>query len=99
MAITFTAARDVPADADVLAVPVFDDLSMPDGAKVEVDAAFLQGRGFDGKLGKTQSLLADDGSTIVVIGMGPRRAVDLDGLRRAGAAVVRTASKAKSAAT
>ncbi len=99
MPITFTTARDVPESADVLAVPVFAGGHQPPGATVELDAPFLAARGFEGRAGQVQPLLADDGTTILAVGLGPEGDVDLDGLRRAGAAVVQASSKAASVAT
>jgi leucyl aminopeptidase len=98
MPITFTTAREVPADAAVLAVPVFAGGALPTGAPAELDSAFLEGRDFEGKVGQTVPLLADDGSTILAVGVGEADQVDLDTLRRAGAAAVKSAWKASSVA-
>jgi leucyl aminopeptidase len=99
--ITFTTSRDVPADTEVFAVPVFSDGRQPSGASggVELDARYLSSTGFEGKPGQTQSVLADDGSIIVVVGLGDEANVDLDGLRRAAGCVVRAATRAKRVAT
>ena len=98
MSITFTTAREVPADAAVLAVPVFADGDLPAGAPAELDVSFLEGRGFEGTVGQTLALLADDGSTILAVGVGDADKVDLETLRRAGAAAVKGAWKASSVA-
>ncbi len=52
----FTAASELPADATVLGVPVFADLTTPDGGGARVDAAFLAAAGFEGKVGQTERL-------------------------------------------
>jgi leucyl aminopeptidase len=97
-AIAFSTAREVPADAGVLAVPVFVGRRIPAGVDVELDLPFLEGRDFEGRLGQTQPLLADDGSTILAVGMGEPGDVDADTFRRAGAAVAKGAWKATSVA-
>ena len=88
MPIAVTAAREVPANAAVLAVPVFAGGETPTAA-VELDANFLAARDFEGKPGQTQALLADDGTTILAVGVGERDAVDADALRRAAASAVK----------
>jgi leucyl aminopeptidase len=99
MTVSFRAATAVPADAPVLGVPVFDDLSLPAGAGAEVDTAFLRRGGFEGRPGQAVSLPADDGTTVVAVGVGSRQAVDGDVLRQAGAALARQASTAPLLAT
>jgi len=96
MPITFSAVREVPADAAVLAVPVFSGRALPAGTEVELDLAFLESRDFEGRVGQTQPLLADDGTTILAVGLGDAASVDLDTLRRAGAAAVKGGWKATS---
>jgi leucyl aminopeptidase len=94
MPITFSTARDVPADAAVLAVPVFSGRRVPGGVPVELDLAFLESRDFEGKPGQTQPLLADDGTTILAVGVGDEADVDAEVLRRAAAAAAKAAWKA-----
>ncbi|HWW43667.1 MAG TPA: leucyl aminopeptidase [Acidimicrobiia bacterium] len=84
----------VPADVDVLAVPVWDGRRVPPHAAADLDLRYLEGRGFDGRLGETQSLLADDGGAVVAVGLGDPDALTSDGLRRAAAAAVRAAGRA-----
>ncbi len=98
MPIQFTTAREVPADADVLVVPVLAGPVVPVGGPAELDLPFLASRDFEGKLGQTQPLLADDGSTILAVGLGAADAIDLDTLRRAGAAAVKASWKARAVA-
>jgi leucyl aminopeptidase len=87
MAITFSVARDVPADVPVLGVPVFAGEHTGPGATF--DEGFLAERGFEAKLGETLAVPADDGTTIVAVGLGEREKLDPDGLRRAAAALVK----------
>src|SRR3954466_12510117 len=94
MPIPSTPSRDVPSDAAVLAVPVYAGRVVPSGIPVELDLAFLESRDFEGKVGQTQPLLADDGSTILAIGFGEPGKIDLDVYRRAGAAIVKGSWKA-----
>jgi leucyl aminopeptidase len=98
VSIIFTTSRDVPADAAVLAVPVYAGRVVPSGVAVELDLDFLESRDFEGKVGQTQPLLADDGSTILAVGFGEPEKVDLDVFRRAGAAIVKGSWKAASVA-
>ncbi len=95
----FTSTDAVPGDVPVLGVPVFADLSTPEGAGAEIDADYLRQRRFEGKAGQTQALLADDGSTVIAVGVGHRGAVDADALRRAGAALARNSGSASRLAT
>ena len=97
----FITSRDVPPDTDVLAVPVFQGdgtLDSPD-TLVELDHDFLLGQGFEGRMGQTEALLADDGSTVLVVGLGKRDDVDAEALRRAAANMVRAAWRANRIAT
>jgi leucyl aminopeptidase len=96
---TFEVAADVPADAEVLGVPVFDDGTVPDGAGAQLDGGFLRRCGFEGRPGQAQSLPADDGTVVVALGVGPRSEVDADVVRRAGAALARHLPPATVAAT
>ncbi len=88
-----------PDGAAVLGVPVFADLSVPPGAGASLDRGFLAQRRFEGQPGQAQAMLADDGSTVVALGVGPRDRVDADALRRAGAALARQAGNASEVAT
>ena len=95
----FDAAPAVPAGVPVLGVPVYSDLSTPDGAGAEIDARFLTQRRFEGRPGQAQAVLADDGTTVLALGVGPRGAVPLDDLRKAAATLARQAGDADRVAT
>ena len=95
----FSAASQVPANVAVLGVPVYSDLSTPPGAGAEVNAAYLAQRRFEGRPGQAQAMLADDGTTVVALGVGEAGSVDADALRRAGAALARNAGSASKVAT
>ena len=99
MTIAFSAARQVPADAEVLGVPVYAGRDVPDGAGAELDLDYLARRKFDGKRGQAQALLADDGTTLVALGLGDRASLSVDDLRRAAAALVAAAGTATRVAT
>ena len=99
MSLELTAPPEVPADAPVLGVPVYADLSVPDGSGAELDSGFLRRCGFEGKPGQSQAVPADDGSSIIALGVGEPGAVDAEVLRRAGAALARAASQVEAAAT
>jgi leucyl aminopeptidase len=95
----FELVSRVPAGAAVLGIPVFADFSSPAGAGATVAREFLAQRRFDGQPGQALAVWADDGTTVVALGVGPRHQVDADGLRRAGAALARQAGDAAEVAT
>ena len=86
MPISFTASKD-PFEAPVLAIRA-------GGSRVEVDAAFLEAVGFEGKVGQAQTLPADDGGIVVVLGFGDGAKVTAETFRRAGAALTKAAWRA-----
>ncbi|MBV9660737.1 MAG: hypothetical protein JO337_06230, partial [Acidimicrobiales bacterium] len=96
---SFSASAAVPAGVPVLGVPVFSDLSVPSGAGAQIRRQFLAQRRFEGRPGQAYALLADDGTTVVALGVGEKGKVDLDALRRAGAALARQAGTADRVAT
>jgi leucyl aminopeptidase len=98
MPIRFVQAAEVPSSAQVVGVPVFAGRKTPT-RDVVLDTKYLTARGFEGKLGQSESLLADDGTTIVAIGMGEAAKVSADTLRDAGACLARAGSRAKRVAT
>ncbi|HWC12271.1 MAG TPA: M17 family peptidase N-terminal domain-containing protein, partial [Acidimicrobiales bacterium] len=93
MGLTLPLAPEVPGDVGVLGIPVFARRVVPPGAQVELDGDWLAGRRFEGKLGETLSVPADDGSTIVAVGMGDPAKLTAEGMRRAAAALVRAAGQ------
>jgi leucyl aminopeptidase len=97
--ISFSTGRDAPAGTDALAVPVFEGGGTPAGSPFELDAAFLAGVGFEGKVGESQALLSEDGGVVVAVGVGPADDVDAEVVRRAAAAAVKAAWRATSMAT
>ena len=94
MPITFTTATEVPDDVAILVVPVLSGGVVPPDAPAELHAEFLEARGFEGTLGQTQPLMADDGSTILAVGIGDADRIDLEVIRRAGAATAKGATRA-----
>ena len=95
----FETSATVPDDVAVLGVPVFSDLTTPDGAGADLDARFLVQRRFEGKPGQALAVPADDGTTVVALGVGDRDAVDASVLRKAGAALARAAGDGAAVAT
>src|SRR6266513_1978792 len=85
-----TLASQVPDDVEVLGVPVFAGRRLVDGA-AELDVGYLAERGFEGKVGETCPIPADDGTTIVAVGLGPADEVTAETMRRAAAAFVKAA--------
>src|SRR5205807_399206 len=99
MAINFTTspAGQVPGNAQAVGVPVFAGRKPAASAGIQLDLTFLKRQGFEGKVGEAVALLANDGSTVVAVGLGAAGEVDADVLRRAGAAFVKAAGQATSA--
>jgi leucyl aminopeptidase len=95
----FDVTSRVPVDTAVLGIPVFADLTSPPGAGAAVEPGFLTQRRFEGQPGQALAVLADDGATVVALGVGPRDRVDADALRRAGAALARQIGAATEVAT
>ncbi len=99
MPISITPTAAVPDQAQVLAVPVFQGLRLPDGASVDIDLGSLERQGFEGKAGQSQAVGVRKGVDLVAVGLGEPDEVSADTVRKAAAAVVRTACKADTAAT
>jgi leucyl aminopeptidase len=95
----YHAATEVPADVEVVGVPVFADLTLPEGAGGPVDGAFLARFGFEGKPGQSQVVPSEGGASLVAVGVGEVGKVDADVIRKAAAALARAAGHARSIAT
>ena len=109
MPITFTLAGGTPqkVDADLLAVPVFSGRALGPGGK-PVNAAlggglgdFMAGAGFEGKADEVLAVPAAGltAKAVVLVGLGDRAKVTAESIRRAGAALAKRATKAKTVAT
>ena len=96
---TFAGGDEIPAKAPVLGIPVYSDLTSPPGAGAHVEPAYLKQRRFEGRPGQTQALLADDGATVVAVGVGEKGSVSPDDLRRAAAALARNSGASDHVAT
>ena len=104
MAIRFNVTKRPAPDvrADLLAVPVFAERELGPGADT-VDGAldgtlvsFMEESGFEGKPGETLLVPVAGrlaAKSALLVGLGKRAEVKLDGLRRAGAAIARRATK------
>ena len=110
MAITLTATsqRADAVRADLLVVPAGPDgpigtasAALTRALGADIDAVVAAG-GFEGKPGQT-ALLATGGrlpaAAVLLVGVGDPAAVTADGLRRAGAALARSATKVRTVAT
>jgi leucyl aminopeptidase len=110
VAITFTATsqRATAARADLLVLPYGADGPIGAGATAVVDAlgadveAIAKTAAFEGKPGQT--VLVPSGGrvradAVLLVGVGEAAEVTLDGLRRAGASLSRSATKVASVAT
>jgi leucyl aminopeptidase len=104
---TLSSAAPAKVNADVLAVPVFSGRVLGPGGKA-LDtavggslAAFMTEAGFEGKADETLAVPAGKlgARAALLIGLGDRKTVSADRLRRAAAAVVRRSPKAKTVAT
>ncbi|HEV3362837.1 MAG TPA: leucyl aminopeptidase [Acidimicrobiia bacterium] len=109
MPITASISSSGPAkaNADVLAIPVFAGRVLGPGGKA-LDAAiggsladFMAEAGFEGKAEETLAVPGGklNAKAALLVGLGDKKAVSANGLRRAAAAVVRRSPKAKTIAT
>ncbi|MEA2687286.1 MAG: leucyl aminopeptidase [Actinomycetota bacterium] len=93
-------ADAVPADAQVIGVPVYAGRTSPDGAGPEVDRSYLAERGFEGKVGETMTVPGAAGrATLVAVGVGQADKITADSLRRSAAALVKAAWRDATVAT
>jgi leucyl aminopeptidase len=109
MPITATLSTSGPAkvSADVLAVPVFAGRVLGPGGKQLNEAVggsldtFMTEAGFEGKPEETLAVPAGTlgAKAALLVGLGDKKTVSTDRLRRAAAAVVRRSPKAKTVAT
>ncbi|HVE47501.1 MAG TPA: leucyl aminopeptidase [Acidimicrobiales bacterium] len=90
MPVSCVAASEVPAEAGMVAVPVFAGCVLPEGSEIKLDVAFLEGAGFEGTVGQVQSFPTGD-HTLTLVGMGSPDEVDAETFRRAAAAIVQAA--------
>lgn len=95
MAIEITTSSALE-DSPLTGVGVFDDLSAVDPSLPMPDSVVLQRRGFEGKADQVATFDIAD-RTVVLVGLGSKAKLTLNGLRRAAAQFVRAASKAPSA--
>jgi leucyl aminopeptidase len=109
VSITATLSSTAPAKAnvDVLAVPVFSGRVLGPGGKA-LDTAiggslesFMTEAGFEGKAEETLAVPAGTlgAKAALLVGLGDKKSVSADRLRRAAAVVVRRSPKAKTVAT
>jgi leucyl aminopeptidase len=109
VSVTATLSTTAPAktNADVLAVPVFSGRVLGPGGKAVDTAlggtlgAFMEEAGFEGKAEETLAVPAGGlgARAALLVGLGDKKTVSADRLRRAAAAVVRRSPKAKTVAT
>jgi len=90
MPITFTLAAELPADAGAVGTPIFRNRTVPAGAAADLDLSFLAERGFEGRPGEALAVPAGRG-TWIALGVGETGTVTAETLRRAAAALARTA--------
>src|SRR5688500_7170957 len=109
MPISATLSNSAPAKvtADVLAVPVFAGRVLGPGGKA-LDTAiggalatFMTESGFEGKAEEILAVPAGKlgAKAALLVGLGDKKAVSANGLRRASAAIVKRSPKAKTVAT
>ncbi|HEX3394871.1 MAG TPA: leucyl aminopeptidase [Acidimicrobiales bacterium] len=99
MVLICTLDAEAPTDVAVLGVPVFSGGEVPAGAGAELDGHWLNERHFEAKPGETLALPADDGTTVIAVGMGASDDVTAETLRKGAAALVRAAWHAPAVAT
>src|SRR5258705_2037907 len=89
MPIAFPPPRQVPADTDVLGIPVAKGGRISGPGADGRTSDFLAERGFEGRLGETLAVPRDDGVTVVAVRIRDARDVDATALRPAAAAFAR----------
>jgi len=109
LSVTFTlsSATATTVKTELLAVPVFAGRVLGPGADAVGRAVgglveFMEETGFEGKPGETLAVPTAGrlgAKAVVLIGMGGRDEITIDGLRRAAAAVAKKAAKVSSVAT
>jgi leucyl aminopeptidase len=90
VAIACSVTADIPADTEVLGIPVFAGRRVSNTAGRALDVDYLAERGFEGKLGQTCPVPGRD-HTVIAVGVGEAEEVTADVLRRAAAALVKAA--------
>ncbi len=93
MSLTITTAKSAPAAAKLVAVAVFED-ELPASA----DPDLLEAVGFTGRANQTRAM-SIDGVLTLLVGLGKVDELDLDGVRKAGATLVRSAKSHAHVAT
>src|ERR1700694_1268191 len=81
-------AEQVPPDIDAVGVP----LAVGDPVPPPLDEKWCAGRGFAAKVGQSLAV-PGDGSSVVLLGMGPRAELGQEAFRRAASALVRQCSR------
>lgn len=109
MSIAFTVSDRSPVDiaVDILALPVFAETTYGPGADAVAKtggdpfSSFVRASDFTGKAGQTLVVpaLGVKASSVLLVGLGEKRSLTTDGLRRAAALVAQAASKKESVAT
>lgn len=90
MTLSLTLTRDLD-DIEAVVVAVFSDRMDDDGSGL--DWAFLAAIGFSGEVGETATVRDDDGTPVVVVGLGAFAEVSTVEIRRAAGAAARSARR------
>ena len=88
-----TLVATAPPDAEVIGVPVFAGLEVTAAGDAVLDVGHLRARGYEAKVGEVVTLPGADGATVIAVGVGPRRDVDAEVIRRASGVLARAAAK------
>ncbi len=96
IATSFDVATSVPRGTAAVGVGVFRtargmSTASRSAAHPKPDLAFLEARGFTAKPGEAQALPAGSGRVLVALGLGEQGSLDAEVLRKAGAALARSA--------
>ena len=89
MTIELEAASTTPSGAVAIVRGVYVGTDAADGGLI--DGGYLERNGFTGKIGETLVLPGSAGPDELLVGLGDRERVDIDAVRRVGAAVARAA--------
>lgn len=95
MTIRFAHARTRPRRVDAVGIGLHSGALDAIDAEHGVTPEFLASRGFTGAVGQSVVVPGADGSTLVVLGLGPSGELDPNGSRKVGAAFARAATRSR----
>jgi leucyl aminopeptidase len=96
MPLAISVAEAIPDEIDAVAFGVFGDLIVPSGRSI--DARLASSQGFSGSAQETMLSSDESGRLLIAVGLGAPAALEIEGLRRMGAAAATAGRKSGSLA-